>query len=86
MGAESWVILEAGTFASAALAVAAWLFALQGVEFASWFAGVAGVVVGLGAIILAPQASHPAAPPPDPLRPGTPPALPVSAPPAAVQH
>jgi hypothetical protein len=93
MGAGIWVILEAGAFAATALAAASWLFGMQGVEFASWFAGVAGVLVMIGAVVLAWSApSAPAVAPADPPRAGPQwgslipidPGRPVSAPPAPV--
>ncbi|MEU4689593.1 hypothetical protein [Actinoplanes sp. NPDC023714] len=68
MGTGGWVILEAGAFAATALAAAAWLFGSQGVELASWFAGVSGVMVLLGAFVLARGTTTP---PVDPPRPGT---------------
>ncbi|BBH69333.1 hypothetical protein ACTI_60180 [Actinoplanes sp. OR16] len=64
MGSGGWVILEAGGFAAAALAAAAWLFGAQGVELASWFAGVSGVLVLLAAFVLAYGATPPPADPP----------------------
>ncbi|MEU4560734.1 hypothetical protein AB0F72_20335 [Actinoplanes sp. NPDC023936] len=91
MGAGSWVILDVGAFAATALTVAAWLFGMQGVEFASWFAAVSGVLVVLGTFLF----SHSTVPPEDPPQVGPPPSgpkwgaitpgdpeRPVSAPPA----
>ncbi|MEU8242941.1 hypothetical protein AB0C07_32185 [Actinoplanes missouriensis] len=91
MGAGSWVILDVGAFAATALTVAAWLFGMQGVEVASWFAAVSGVLVVLGTILF----THNTVPPEDPLQVTPPPGgpkwgaitpadkeRPVSAPPA----
>lgn len=56
-----------GLTVTAALAVAALLFGLRGVEAASWLAGVASLVVAIAAMLLAPpsvQPEEPAAPAP----------------------
>jgi hypothetical protein len=52
MVTRRWVIIGVGVVAAAGLVTAAAVFGLQGVEAASWIAGVAGVVVGVAAIAL----------------------------------
>jgi hypothetical protein len=47
------VIIGVGLVVTAALAVAALLFGLRGVEAASWLAGVASLVVAVAAMVLA---------------------------------
>ncbi len=62
MRTRRWVIIGVGGLVAAGLAVAAVVFGLRGVEVASWLAGVAGVVVGVAAVVLAPG-SAPTPPP-----------------------
>jgi hypothetical protein len=59
MGARRWVILSVGVVVAAGLGVAAWLFGEHGVEFASWLAGVAGLVVAAAALVVAWPGSSP---------------------------
>jgi hypothetical protein len=66
MGPRRWVIIGVGGAVAVCLGVAAAVFGLQGVEVASWLAGIAGVVVAVAAIVLAPAA------PPSTPRPASP--------------
>ncbi|WP_121395772.1 hypothetical protein [Micromonospora sp. M71_S20] len=61
MRSRRWVIIGVGGVAAAGLVVAAVVFGLQGVEVASWVAGVASLVVAVAAVVLAPSGSPAAA-------------------------
>jgi hypothetical protein len=63
MRSRRWVIIGVGVAVAAGLAVAAVLFGLRGVEVASWLAGIAGLMVAVAAVVLAPSASPPPPPP-----------------------
>ncbi|MFF5077986.1 hypothetical protein ACFY36_13105 [Actinoplanes sp. NPDC000266] len=50
-----WVIIGAGIVSVAAVGVTAWLFGPDGVEYASWLAGIAGLMITAGTLALARQ-------------------------------
>jgi hypothetical protein len=54
-GTRRWVVIGTGAAAAAGLAAGAFFFGLQGVEVASWIAGVAALVVAVAAFVLAPD-------------------------------
>ncbi|MEU4626801.1 hypothetical protein AB0G04_43325 [Actinoplanes sp. NPDC023801] len=60
-GTRRWVVIGTGVTAAAGLAAGAFFFGLEGVEAASWIAGVASLVVAVAAFVLAPGAGTPAA-------------------------
>jgi hypothetical protein len=62
MRARRWVIVAVGGAVAAGLVVAAVLFGLQGVEVASWLAGIASLVVAITAVLLAPTGASTPAP------------------------
>ena len=66
MKQQRWVIIGMGLVVTVALAVAAVLFGLRGIEVASWLAGVASLVVAIAAVVIARSAPTPPAPPPGP--------------------
>ncbi len=63
VGSRHWVVIGVGgAVAAGLLVVAAVLFGLQGVEVASWLAGVASFVVAVAALVLALPRNPAAAP------------------------
>jgi hypothetical protein len=63
MRTRRWAIIGVGVAVAVGLATAAVVFGLQGVEVASWLAGVAGLVVAIAAVVVAPSGPSPAAGP-----------------------
>jgi hypothetical protein len=59
-GSRRWVVIGTGVAAAAGLAVTAFLFGREGVEAASWIAGVASLVVAVAAFVLVPGGGAPA--------------------------
>lgn len=56
------VIIGVGSVVTAALAMAALLFGLRGVEAVSWLAGVASLIVAVAAMVMARPSAQPMAP------------------------
>ncbi|WP_091654241.1 hypothetical protein [Micromonospora pallida] len=55
MRSGRWLIIGVGVTVAGGLVAAAVLFGLQGVEVASWLAGVASLAVAVSAVALAPS-------------------------------
>ncbi|XVV08274.1 hypothetical protein ACQP2X_25855 [Actinoplanes sp. CA-131856] len=66
MSLRRWVIIGVGIVSVAAVGVTSWLFGSDGIEYLSWLAGIAGLMITAGTLAVArrPQEDRRESPPP----------------------